>query len=1542
MREERWTAVTKSEFEHERRGLEAIREKLPGTGPWRAWSNFTFTANSGHVREVDLLVVAPGCVHMVELKEWHGQVTSENGTWVQTTPGGRRVAHSNPLHLVTKKARELAGLLGKNNARVYVSSAVCFTDSSLRMRLPPQDQNGVYTVDELVDMLRQPPANEKRRITEVEARAVTKALSQIGIRRSDSQYKVGPYLLDRTPLDTGPTWADYQARHTELTETVRVRIYLSERGADSSIRQSVEAAARREADVLGRFHHPGVVELKQYHPSGHSAGPALILDHDPDTLRLDHYLAHYGDKLDILGRVALVRQLAETVRSAHSSHIHHRALAARSVHVLPRARAGQGDTAGEDAAWLAPRLRVSDWQIALHRSDGTARSGQRLASTTLSPVHLADDADPYLAPELTASRPDPVALDVYGLGVLTYFLVTGTAPASSQAELLSRLDAGEGLRPSALVDGLSEDIDDLVQAATAYQPERRLATVDEFLEMLEFVEETLTAPADTATAQDSEPEKDPLDAVAGDVLDGRWEVRRRLGTGSTSRAFLVRDLHADANTRGARALAVFKVALSDSRAELVSREAEVLRGLRAAQGIIQLVEPEPLTIGGRTVLALEYVGDERDAAPEESSSTNPRLRQETVARQLRESGRLQVDQLEAYGDNLFGAIDSLEGEGVWHRDLKPDNVAIRVRPNRTRELVLIDFSLAGYPAQDTEAGTEGYLDPFVGTLTRSVYDAHAERYALAVTLHEMASGELPTWGDGTVAPPQTDPETRPSPTLATEAFDPAVREKLVAFFHKALHRDATQRFNDLKPMRDAWRKIFLDTERTVTSGRRVTRHPAPESAEGGEQAALGLAEAEPISAEQQRNQVAAEADRATHLSAAGLTPAAQSFLYGLGITTVGELLEHSKRQLVNARGLGAKTRNEIQRRQREWGKRLNQTPASPLTATGRNAAKQELEEVGTGKYSAGESAVAGELATSEDAEVLPRDALRSVSLDTLATILAPELRKNGSNRNEVEMVRLLLRLPDERGELPGIGVWPKQKDVADALELSPGRIPQLLKPQRTRWHKHSAVRELRAEILELLTGLGRVASAAELADALAVRRGTRLHKRHQRRALALAAVRAVVEVEQLTPADSAFRHSANREAVDEAMGAGLLALEVGEDDAPDTPSAPGLLDYAQRLGRAADRLAQLDTLPTATTVLGELGAVAPPPGAVEWDERRMVEVAAAASRNAAATPRLEIYPRDLPLVRALRLTQAGLVRHTPHIPREYRPGLTAEEVHDRVRARFPELTDDRGDSVLPTGGPLTSALRQAGFDLTLATRQDTGTLRYLPAHEESDSTSQSRQGRRHSTHDGAHTRHADDPRIAAAVRAEERLATSARRDGFRALTVRMGVSDQAVTELAGPESRFDAEQVSVTALFLATMRELVQPGTKPTWDTILRADAAEPGTKGAVKLAEYTRTAWGRVEPQLHARLDAATGTGPVLLTEAAVFARYDAMGVLGRLAETARRGGCGLWLLCPQSDPKREPRLGTVAVPYQEGLGEWIQLVEAWVDNTHRSGAQR
>ncbi|MFH8973852.1 BREX system serine/threonine kinase PglW [Streptomyces sp. NPDC017890] len=1548
MEDGRWTTVTESEFEHERRGLEAIRRLLPNEEPWRAWSNFTFTANSGHVREIDLMVTAPAGVFLVELKDWHGSVSGGGNSWVQTTPGGTQRRHGNPLHLTNQKAKELAGLIGNvvgrgpGRPRIWVGEAVCFTDDKFRVNLTGADLNGVFKIRQLVEMLAVPPEGARVPMTAGVSRQVDAALKQLGIASVRRQHEVGSYLLETKSFDSGPTWADYLGRHTQLHDLARVRVFLSERGASDTERASVEKAAAREATVLSRFRHPGAVQLKSYLPSGHPAGPTILFDYHPETLRLDDYLVEHGKLLGLPGRLALVRQLAETLRSAHSNRLHHRTLSAHAVHVIPRDRGPRGRELGEEQRWLSPRLQVADWQIA---SGHSASQGKplTLATSHVSGLHVSQQADPYLAPELRIPKADPVRLDVYGLGVLTYLLVTGQAPGATQSEVLSRLEAGETLAPSALVDGLDPDIDDLVEASTAYEPSRRLSTVDDFLEMLECVEEAFAekdatggepavgaSPASEAGGEQTEPEKDPLEAVAGDVFAGRWEIVRRLGTGSTSRAFLVRDLAGEPRRSGSLPVAVLKVALSEAKHVVLDREADVLGRIHRDSSIIALYEREPLTLAGRRVLALEYVGDSR-ALDTEGTGKAARRREDTVARQLRDYGRLRMDQLETYGKYLFGAVEHLEAEGIWHRDLKPDNIAIRIRPNGTRQLVMIDFSLAGYPAKEIEAGTEGYLDPFVGIITRGSYDGHAERYALAVTLHEMASRELPRWGDGSVTPRQTDPKEWPYPQLAADAFDDPVRDGLVAFFRKALARNVKDRFPDLKPMERAWNAIFLDAQRTT----------APSSGHGNKVVAvesaaprIGQSDDE-TSAEEIRDEQAERADRSTPLSVAGLTLAAQSQLFDLGLNTVGDVLDYSARKFLTAPGMGARTRTEIQNRQKQWNLRLGRTPA-PMSKEALKAAREEATEL---ERAAAESVAA-------DGGDTGLEVLRALSLDALASRLVP--RPSGgnarSNAKEREAVRLLLRLPDENGDLPEGLPWVRQADVAKTLGLTVGRIPQIVKKARERWYNDLALKLLSEQVIELVAERGRVVPVLELADALLAQRGSKVVKRRDRRALALSLLRAVVEREQFreqyeqTPPRFRYFHARLPKGADPVLGLIVIDVRDGEDsdDGADTPTLPALREYALKLGTQADELASLESLPTASTVLTKLAAIRQPPGALGWDERRTAEIAVAASPGAALTPRLEIYPRDLDLVRALRITQAGVVAVQPGVEEERQPGLTVDALHKRVATRFPDLGDDPlVPRELPVGSALVRLLKQAGFELKLATRYDK-TLRLVPDRPAgeftSGLTSASWGVAASAARRSAPTQYDADAAVAAAVKAEQRLVHSAGQDGFRVLTVPHLGAETAVRRLAGQP--YGAAVVSLTGLFLAELRGVIAEAAKPTWETVLKADAAEAGTRPHQQLRVRTDKAWGRVEPLLRERL--AQAGGPLLLTDTAALARYDAFDLLGRLAEESRQGGSPLWLLVAQSDPARAPRLAGQSVPYQAGFDEWIVVPDAWVGRKH------
>ncbi|CAI7976827.1 putative kinase PglW [Frankia sp. Hr75.2] len=1607
MREEqgRWVTVTPSQFPHEREALEHVRLLLPDAEPYRAWSNFTFTAATGHIREVDLLVVARGGVYLIEIKSLVGRLTASGSNWTQHRASGSTRIFDNPLYLANQKSKELRSRLqnagSASRTKIpFIQPAVFLSNPTLRVELPDHQLPWVFGPERDTPgrtalpsiwsgLLDAPLRDEKQRITPALSKELAKLLPAVGIDRSRRHQQVGSWQLEFPAFDSGPTWQDHHAAHTQVaSERRRVRIYLVERAAGEAERASREAVARREFLVLHGINHPGIVQVDGL--ENHEAGPALIFRHRPDEMRLDHYLDQYGDRLDAGTRLAMIRELAETVAYAHGRHLYHRALAARSVLVVPRA--GRG--------WLSPRLMISDWQAAARDAgsgSGAPTSGLTTTSRALAvePAarllpHLELATAGYLAPEIGAPYPDPVGIDVFGLGALAYLILTGQPPADSPNALKARLEQSGGLYPAEVVDSLSEAANELVADATRPLPEKRFESVRELLDWLLEVEKELTrqdvpaatpgdsgardgegGPADpsatgpSATEQaEREPEADPLDAQRGDLVGGEWRIRERLGTGSTSRAFLA---HNEKTNRDE----VLKVALSDERAARLGHEASVLGQLNDSR-VIRLARPDTLVVGGRTVLVLDHAGEQ------------------TVARKLRE-GRLSVDELETYSDYLFGAVDYLDGEGVVHRDLKPDNIVIRRRPNRTYQLVLIDFSLANISVRDIGAGTPRYLDPFLGAGTRTAYDDHAERYALAVTLHEMASGELPRWGNGG----SDEWFTEGPPKLATEAFDPAIRSGLTSFFLRALDRDAGRRFASLKDMRDAWQAVFRAADSTPPA---PSIHPTPDSrpATGGQPVTAGPAGPRPDSpagavdeaaAQRARDLAAAAATADTPLEAAGLSPRAVSAAHRLNATTVGELLALGSKEIIGLPGTGAKTRQELQSRIRQWRRALAAAPAAALAAP----AVMPAEPAPAGQQADGAAAdyarmpvevIAGRLlprALSGGRRAAERGAAERGAADRGATDRGATER----NATEREATRLLLGLPDAAGALPDVLLWAPQQQIAERVGVTAGRIAQVLTARRRAWHADGAVRSVHDELVEILGDAGRVLGFDELVTAVLARRGSDGRRSPaERRAFAGAAVRAALETVDL---DSEPR-LARRKYYERT----LVALEAVEDDGPLTPAAPALFDYAIALGKAADRLARAEELPAPATVLRELAAVRSAPtataadadaegpadagaepataatvdglaGLPALDQQRLVRLAAAGSRTAAANARLEIYPRDLDLVRALRLAQAGVLPALPTaVPgplggtdeRPDRPLLEIPAIHERVQTRFPGLATE-----LPTHPALDRALTAAGFPL----EWDAAREGYVPPHGLLSSTGLGSRAtpvvRRPTGLSGPSARTVfDRPDQAAAALAEQRLDAAAEAGGFRALTVRRNHYLAARAELTRPH-RFAAEPVDVAAVFLDALHAEVDPRPRPTWATILRADAAEPGSRAATNLAEYVRAAWDRAAPRLADLVDAHAGrTGgtaapagradepgarpaPLLLHDAGVFGRYDGRGldVLFALAERARAGGRPVWVLCPTTEPTRPPRLDGALVQLVTE-SEWVALPDAWVTNRHRA----
>jgi serine/threonine protein kinase len=535
---DRWVQVTESRFKRERDGLDAVRAMFPDADPYRVWSNLEIITDRGRSLEIDLLVVGPGGLYVVELKAWSGRITGDRYVW--QLRGDRVITQENPYRLVNDKAKALKGLLDQavrsfirekclkqHDVKLpWVQAAVLLHSATVRFELAPEDRTSVYglignaTLPSIRTLITAVPRNKDDAMTAARTKALGLMLDRIGMTRRRVR-RVGPYRLDAKIFTEGPGYQDFLANHERYPdERVRVRLYGTGSATTTEERTTLDRAAEREYRLLRHLAHPGLIAPSQH--SKTDMGPALVYPYDESDVRLDHLISTQGDRLDLETRLALVRGLAETLRYAHGRRITHRGLSPRSVWV--RLRPGQ-----------TPLVRVADWQTgAATGSSAGMRPGTVIAGTRHVDTLLGAATYAYQAPEAGRSGSDEVRLDVFALGATAYLAITGRPPAADPVMLRQRVADEGGLDLAAHLDAAPEALRSLVLDATRGDVSGRLPDVDTLLDRLAAVETEVRPPEPAA-------DTDPLEASPGALLAGRFRLERRLGGGSTAVGLLVTD-----------------------------------------------------------------------------------------------------------------------------------------------------------------------------------------------------------------------------------------------------------------------------------------------------------------------------------------------------------------------------------------------------------------------------------------------------------------------------------------------------------------------------------------------------------------------------------------------------------------------------------------------------------------------------------------------------------------------------------------------------------------------------------------------------------------------------------------------------------------------------------------------------------------------------------------------------------------------------------------------------------------------------------------
>src|SRR5437764_5506064 len=257
--------------------------------------------------------------------------------------------------------------------------------------------------------------------------------------------------------------------------------------------------------------------------------------------------------------------------------------------------------------------------------------------------------------------------------------------------------------------------------------------------------------------------------TAGTLIDGRYRLQTRLGSGGMADVFLGEDEQLGR-----------KVALKLLHRRFAEDPDFVERFRREAQAAAGLQHPNVVSVydrgsfDGTYYIAMEY------------------LHGRSLKQLIREEAPLDPVRAINITLQILKAARFAHRRGVIHRDLKPHNVII----DESDHAKVTDFGIARAGASDMTQtgsimGTAQYLSP--EQAQGLAVSASSDLYSVGIILYDALTGRVPFDGDSAVTIALKQVNQAPVPP---SAYNGAVSPELEAVVMRALEKDPQRRFAD--------------------------------------------------------------------------------------------------------------------------------------------------------------------------------------------------------------------------------------------------------------------------------------------------------------------------------------------------------------------------------------------------------------------------------------------------------------------------------------------------------------------------------------------------------------------------------------------------------------------------------------------------------------------------------------------------------------------------------------------------------------------------
>jgi serine/threonine protein kinase len=276
---------------------------------------------------------------------------------------------------------------------------------------------------------------------------------------------MGRYEID-VELGRGAMGVVYRARDPKLDRIVAIKT-VTLTGLDSGAEQEYRRRFGVEAQAAGRLSHPGIVTM--FDVREEEAEPYLVMEYVKGQ-SLQELLSRENRTLPLSTTLQLVQEIAEALHYAHAQGVVHRDIKPANILVDENGHA-----------------KIADFGIAKLNQTNLTLHGQVLGSPA------------YMAPEQLSEGDMDGRSDLFSLGVILYYMLTGHRPfqGNSTTTVCFKLINHEPLPVSSFQAKLSPELDNIVLRAMAKDPAQRYQTgmamaadIEQLREISGFVKST--------------------------------------------------------------------------------------------------------------------------------------------------------------------------------------------------------------------------------------------------------------------------------------------------------------------------------------------------------------------------------------------------------------------------------------------------------------------------------------------------------------------------------------------------------------------------------------------------------------------------------------------------------------------------------------------------------------------------------------------------------------------------------------------------------------------------------------------------------------------------------------------------------------------------------------------------------------------------------------------------------------------------------------------------------------------------------------------